>query len=108
MTRKEQLRNDYKEKFGVSPEKSMTIEKLEKALSIDAPTEEKEVEVKKDPKVTKLKPVKGKVFITNGKVKKYVTSAQWRNMKDFKHNWKEVLTEPVEVQKLKNNGKDKK
>lgn len=89
MTKKEQLQEEYKLKFGKDADEAMTIKDLEKEIG--------ESQGKKKSNL---------VNISNGRVTKNITNQQWKNMQAFKHDWKQTVTEPKEVQKLKDNGKD--
>lgn len=99
MTKKEKLQEEFELKIGYAPSDSMTIKELENSL-------EEHQEAKGE--LTQPKPTLTKsstVNITNGKITKDVSSAQWRQMQDFKHDWKKTINEPKEVKKLKENGK---
>lgn len=41
------------------------------------------------------------IKITNGKVTKDVTAAQWKNMQDFPHQWKPAAKKPKELKDKK-------
>lgn len=95
MTKKEKLQAKYKEVIGMAPDDSMTIKYLEEAL--------KDVPVKKA-----TKPKSNLIQISNGRIIKNITKLQWKNMQQFKHDWKPKVNEPIEVQKLNKDGKIKK
>lgn len=101
MTKKETLQAEYKRIFGEDAPDTHTIKDLEADL--------KDTVFKEDDPIQEVKPKKSNLIqISNGRITKNVTKAQWRGMQDFKHDWKTKVNEPIEVQKLKDNAKTKK